>query len=222
MMSVLNRIDWKRASPSLMVGLTYPDPLADVSAEQRNKDRYLFLRYVEKYLKRKICTVYRTEWVPRQTGQHVDFLVPHFHFLVLNVRYLHMDLVNEWWKKTLGWDTYVNTDVRRLKGKDAGLRYVAKQLSYVAKKRSLGIETYLNNWSTVGRAWGITRRNLVPWARARSVIELTESQLALIRQRIGEKLPYYDPDRGGGARVFGRDAILDIIRDLGIDESDWL
>lgn len=170
MLDRINAIDWSSVRRGLFLTFTYPDLFKDRKVKERTQDRYLMWRYLEKHMDRKVPILWRTEWKLRKTGKHVGQLMPHHHLVAFEYEYLPCATWNAWWKQTLGWDDYVNTDVRMLKDGQHAAKYISK---YVAKPDadSLVVNAYLNN--RVGRSWGFKRPELIPWAKTESITDLS-------------------------------------------------
>lgn len=158
MLQALARVDWVGMGPALFVTLTYPDGLADRTYKRRTQDKYLFHRYVEKYLDCRTPMLWRCEWIERKTGPLTGYRLPHFHFVLWTKEYLPWQQVREWWGTILGYTGPLATDVRRVRGSMNVGKYAAK---YAAKSASPSLDyaAYLN--TSFGRHWGWTREHLV-------------------------------------------------------------
>jgi hypothetical protein len=213
MLRSIARIDWSRVGPSLLVTLTYPDPLGDTTYADRRTNLYLFHRRIEKYMRRQVGVLWRTEWVPRKSGQHLGKMLPHVHLVVFDVRYIPYSLVREWWAGILGWDGPLATDVRRAGNGETAARYAAKYAAkQAAPSSSLDSAAYLNNLT--GRLWGLKRRKVVPFAAKKSY--LLDDETAAYLRRIGSvMLRHYDARNGGSFTIFG-DAAVKIGAEIGI------
>lgn len=144
---------------SLFITLTYPDDLALNTPDERNRQRFLWLRHVERHLVKQVCGIWRTEWVPRETGKYVGELCPHLHLLLFESDWLDKSNVNDFWKRALGWNEYVRTDIAGEKTAQAIADYVSKTMAYVSKDiSSLVNGAYLHT----GRHWGKVRPELIP------------------------------------------------------------
>ncbi len=193
-------LDWDRGAPWVLISLTYPDDRADRSYRERTRDRYLFHRYMEKYLGKKVGMMWRVEVKPRLTGQHKGKYVTHMHMVVAGVQFIPWQLVRKWWRTILDVEGPLCTDIRRAGGETAAW-YAAK---YAAKKQvvcSLDNAAYLNN--LLGRAWGLTRASALPWCPTETwhgVPELTAKELRKIASHL---MRDYNPEFGGSFTVFG-------------------
>jgi len=217
LVALLNKVDWATVSQSKMITLTYPDDFAACSFEQRTIHRTLFLREMEVRSKRLYSTIWRTEWEDRQSGKWVGFLAPHHHILFLQANYVCKYLVDDVWNFVLGNVGPSSNWVTNLTGPEAGLLYIAKFM-YIAKdvRSSLGIVPYLDSDARIGRSWGVTRRSNIPWSEEQVVTNLSTWQLEEFRKAAGELLPHYDHKAGGGCRIFGRQRIIKILRQIGV------
>jgi len=163
----LATIDWNLAYPSLFVTLTYPDDVLPESAKDLNKHRFLFVRYMEKYLGKEISVIWRIEWKPRLSGKFVGRFAPHFHLMIFQVAYIPMEQVYEDWQKSVGYFEYIRTEVKRMVNERQAGAYVAKYCGK-AEDCSLVNDVHLNNIPT-GRQWGVLRPSLLPVHPKRTV-----------------------------------------------------
>jgi hypothetical protein len=114
---------------------------------------------LENWLGARVAVLWRSEWVERKSGLYKDYLMPHFHLLAFGVPFIENETARSWWKKALGWDAHVDTDVRAAP-KDARVSYYVSK--YASKLPHLDIASYHNKMETTGRQWGVTRKHLVP------------------------------------------------------------
>ena len=130
-MKQFGRINIMENMPYLWMTLTYPDDVRlrdrwiDLKKiEKMDRERYLdieylnitqhrwvFWRYLEKYLEKKVPGVWRIEWVPRKSGVFKGQMMPHLHILLMQQNYLAWQEVKWMWMNTLG-ERFVNVDVR--------------------------------------------------------------------------------------------------------------
>jgi hypothetical protein len=193
-------IDWENVGPCLLITLTYPDPLVIRSYQKRSTDRYLFHRYMEKSLGRRIPVLWRTEWKDRLTGEHAGALCPHIHLVAFDVAYVPWQDIRQWWRSVLGWQGYLSTDVRRADAQGAA-RYTAK---YAAKAPSYSLDyvSYLNKLS-FGRPWGYFRPAEVPRAEKTVITGLSDVLIDTLRDRVDRVTTREFPYQGGSYTVFG-------------------
>ena len=69
MLKMVASVEWQSIGNSLFITLTYPDEVAHVDHKKRNRERYLFLRYIENYLGKEVAALWRVEYVPHQNGR---------------------------------------------------------------------------------------------------------------------------------------------------------
>jgi hypothetical protein len=180
LLSYMNRIDWQKFPAPLFVTLTYPDTILHRDYSTRSRDRFLFLRYVEKHLQEKTPSIWRVEWKPRKSGEFKGRLMPHWHLLFPLLTGLNENSVREWWRKSIEHDeSYLDVDCRQVVGELAAVKYLAK---YVSKQQALGILAYHNSGFRFGRHWGITRKSLIPMAPITVCRELTEDEIVAVNQ----------------------------------------
>jgi len=163
LLSYMNKIDWSITPEPCFVTLTYPDTVIHRDYSRRSLDRFLFLRYLEKHRKAKTPSIWRVEWKPRKTGELVGKLMPHWHLLLPTVTALNENVVREMWRRSIEHDlSYLDVDVRIVKGELGAVKYLAK---YVSKNLALGIYAYRNSGFRFGRHWGVTRKALIAMQR---------------------------------------------------------
>jgi hypothetical protein len=182
------RIDWPSCSPAVFVELGYPDEVIEWEHDGRAKQLELWRRRLERDLGRKMPIFWRWEWEIRKSGGYKGFLAPHIHLVIMNTRFIPMDKVNRWWKEVLGWRGFVHTDVRKIVGADGAGRYLTK---YLTKSFPLVIVTKPDGFPPNGRAWGLLRRNLVPWAEEMVYPGLPEGEIEWLRSVARASFPWY-------------------------------
>jgi hypothetical protein len=184
----LARVDWNLLGPSTFVTLTYPDEKAFPDSHTRNKQRYLFWRYIENYLSVKIPMVWRIEWKARKTGKFVNKVVPHFHLILFGVRFISHQKINLFWKKAIQHEGYVRTEIKAIKNNEWAAWYVAKYVGKETPDCSLVYAAYLNSQ---GRHFGYLRKQLVPLVPMESFDQLTDDEIAFAAKFASEHLPWY-------------------------------
>lgn len=193
LLKILARIDFAKAEPALFITLTLPDRENQYTRKELNTYRYLFLRYTEKELRRKVSAIWRIEWKERKTGISVGEERPHFHLMLFGVKWLAHAKVNGFWKKSIGKDGYVRTEVQRMRSERECGSYVAK---YCAKSEdsSLVNAAYLNSRQP-GRHWGIHRKNLLSMHSETTARVATGPLEDELRKIAGEKFPHVLKER---------------------------
>jgi hypothetical protein len=207
MLRAVHKIDWDRWGDCVFITLTYPDSYADAKFRRGSSERWRFQRALEKHLGRPISVLWRVEWKARLSGATKGQLWPHLHLLCGAVKYVSHELVRYWWRTIVHVYGPICTDVQGLDAGQGAALYVSK---YTAKKHSLDIRTYLNNASGLKRAWGITRKHLVPWADVCTVRELSDVQAAELRSLASRTIGCYDQDLGGGFTLLGKAAVAEV------------
>lgn len=154
-------IDWTQTGRCLFVTLTYPDSLGCRTYKERTTDRTLVTRRIERYLGKNIATLWRCEWQARKSGERTGTVMPHLHMLLFGVEYFPWEDLRMWWRETLGVDGPLHTYVQKLTNGEHAAKYAAKYASKDASS-SLVNAAYLDG--LLGRAWGMTRRELIPRA----------------------------------------------------------
>jgi len=172
------KIDMEKNMPYLFMTLTYPDTVRQrdrwlemkdaqkmdresyISLEYLNmtQHRWVFWRYLEKYLGRKVPGIWRIEWKPRLTGVFKDLPMPHIHILLATCNYVPWQEIRWMWMNTIG-ERFVNVDVRAVYNPEVVVTYLSK---YIGKQEDYTLEdaAYLDN-IPYGRNWGYMRKNLI-------------------------------------------------------------
>lgn len=171
MLRFVNRIDWERNPVPQFVTLTYPDDVYRGGYKQRSQDRFLFCRLVERLIGYHVPTIWRVEWVPRQSGMFVGELFPHWHLLMFTNKVLKEQWVRNRWSGILGiFPRWVSVRVKQVDSGMGAVKYLSK---YVTKANHLDIAAYHNSLRKLGRHWGVTRKKLLVMAPVRVSRELT-------------------------------------------------
>lgn len=194
------RINWTQVRKSSFITLTYPDAVEYASYRERAKHRYVFHRYLEKYLGKKVAMLWRTEWKPRLSGEHVGKVAPHLHLVVFECPRIPWQTIRAWWRQAIGHVGYVHTFIQAIKGADGPARYCCK---YMAKDDSLVSSAYLNNPLPTGRAWGLTRPSLIPMHPVSLFCRLQDQDIIVVKRYAIERFANYSMDLGGGFTLFG-------------------
>lgn len=204
MLALIAKIDWPKITDSTFVTLTYPDDRIAVDLETRTKQRYLYMRYTEKYLQVKVPTIWRLEWKARRSGKRKGEIVPHLHLLQLGVKYVPKKLVREWWGKILGWKEALATHIEKVESGEVASLYVAKYLGKVAGKNALDYNAYLNS---SGRHWGVSRKMHVPMGDQITFPDLDVETVIFLKNFAADVIPGYDPRLGESFQIFGNKAV---------------
>lgn len=165
-------LDWSEAGPALFCTVTYPNRSKLLKAEEINTHLHLFRRAIEKITEKKLCILWRVEWVERKRGKHKGFIYPHLHFIFFRTNFIAWQEIRAAWKRAIGEIGYVRTDVERIENLRKCGYYVSK---YCAKEGlSLVNAAYLDSVH-MGRQWGLLRPELYPSCEERTTrIELGE------------------------------------------------
>lgn len=187
LLKFIAKVDWSTQKFGLLITLTYPDKVAMRTRKERNRDKYLFLRYMEKFLGKKVYGVWRVEWKERKTGSIRGVVVPHFHFLLVGVRYISHKEINLWWRKILKVKGPLCTDVKQAKNGELAGVYIAKYLSKPSESHCLDNPSYLNS---NGRHYGYVRKKLIPMCPVIQFPNLTEEEIAFLIRQGKDILPH--------------------------------
>lgn len=211
MLQLIAKVDWTKVGDSVFITLTYPDEVADLGQKQRALHRQRFFKNIEDYIGTQVAVMWKTEWQPRKTGIHKGELRPHYHLMVLDVRYIPYDEVRAWWRHILQVEGYLATDVRRITGPQGAGKYLAK---YVSKSSSLDNVLNHNGEKPSGRMWGLTRPSLVPMARVECDRELTAEEVQILQASQQKLKADYDPLLGNGFTGLGKKRKAILLRGL--------
>jgi len=186
MLKHMHRIDFASGELPLFITLTYPDELATPDLDKRNVHRKVFARHLERLLEQQVGAAWRVEWVDRKSGNLVGQYCPHWHLLVFGIRFIPYQQINDLWKKTIGWDDYVRTEIKRVDQSGAINLYMAKYIAKDAVPLSLVIAAYQ---SKVGRSYGWLRKSSIPLCPETYVSTLTDAQRRDLSTLAVERLP---------------------------------
>jgi len=199
----MNRIDWERVGRSTFVTLTYPPGFVQWKFKKRSMDRYQFMRSWETETGKQLAAIWKVEWKKRKRGYDAGEWVPHLHLAVLDTPWIDKEFLQKKWCSLLNYhagDTIMK--FKEITTKDGLARYLAK---YISKSCRLDISGQLNKDCTIGRAWGLTRPELIPWAELKVDREVSAAEASYLRGLFGERCEWYDPAIHGGFTWFGRD-----------------
>lgn len=156
-------VSWDAIKHSLLVTLTYPDAVVDRTYARRTRDRQEITRRIEEQVGSKVATLWRVEWQERKSGQRKGEIWPHLHMVVMGQRFIPCQWLRDAWASTIGYPKWVSTDVRNA---DSGKHAAAYAAKYAAKAIDLNGLDYESYRQMSGRAWGVTRKELVPICKA--------------------------------------------------------
>lgn len=152
---ILHRDRWiEKTKEESMDEKTYKD----VAYLHMTQHRWVFWRYLEKYLDRKLPAIWRIEFKPRLSGNRIGKPMPHLHVLIMTQDYIPWQEVKWAWMNTIG-ERFVNVDVRAVYDPEVCMHYLSK---YIGKDELVILENdaYLDSLP-YGRQWGYMRKNLV-------------------------------------------------------------
>lgn len=200
MLKMIASIDWPSVKHGLFISLTYPDSALPRPARIRNRDRYLFTRYMENYLHREIPLVWRLEWVERKTGKFRGKFVPHFHLITFAGRFIPHDEVRRWWRTITHERGPLCTDIDKLDSEKKHGLYVAKYAAKLPDYSSLDKGSYLN---IGGRHYGYQRKGEIPMAESVAFVDLSWAFVGEIAKLVPPRQFAYDPTIDGGCTFLG-------------------
>lgn len=194
------RVDWRQMRRSIFLHLTYPDDVWERSLGFVPKHIDLLYKRMEYHLKRKFSLLWKVEWKTRLTGRRTGELAPHVHMLPCGVTYYNAVRLQRQWKEVIGSAENPNVEIRRREGPRSAANYAAKYASK-GDQNGLGLSTKVE--IEPGRAWAWRRQELVPWARQRYTVGLTEDMVEHARLIYGLERGEIPP---GGFTLFVDDA----------------
>jgi len=204
MLRMIATINWGSVRHGLFITLTYPDEHAVRTLRERATDKYLFLRYIEKYLGKKLGVIWRLEWETRKSGKRKGQLIAHWHLIVFGARYIPKEEVRSFWRCVLRADGPVVTWVDGIANGKKLAKYVGKYCSKLPEASVLDDTTYLNS---LGRHWGINRRELVPWSPRFLIPFLTEADVNLAENLACMTFRFFTRGAEQGFQIFGANAL---------------
>jgi len=195
--------DFDTIGRTLFITLTYPDEIPLPDQETRNRHRYIFHRHFEHYYNVKIPSLWRLEWEERKSGKNLDMPYPHWHMLFFGVRFIAYQHINEVWRKIIGAEGYVRTEIIGSYGQHTAPMYIGK---YLSKIRSIVSLVYGSYHNMTGRHWGVLREKIIPKCEATEVNDVTEDEKNYLLHFANE---YFDDFPQSGCQSFtilGKDA----------------
>lgn len=217
MFKTLARVRWDDVGPCLFVTLTYPDDRVRSLPSERTRDRHLFLRDVENYLGRKVAALWRLEWIDRKSGSRKGTMEAHVHLIVFGCKFLPWQVVSRSWRAALRAVGPLDTKVQKIDAEKKVAYYVAK---YAGKKPSPNVNLDIASYLNTGRAWGIHRKDLIPW-HERIVTRITNpDDVCIVENAACMTFPYFVRDSDSGFALFGPLArkVIDRITRTDLDE----
>jgi len=194
-------IDWSTIPTSIFITLTYPDEVIERTYRKRRTDRYLFMRKLESAIGRKVCGIWRIEWVPRRSGKLKGLILPHYHILLFGVTFIHYREINRWWKDVIHHTGYVRTEVKKAGSAKQTAFYVSKYMSKTTSRASLVNASYLNN---PGRHYGYHRGNLIPQCPEEWIDNPTLDQVQQLLAYANDMLPWLNKQHQSSYTLLGK------------------
>lgn len=197
-------LDWNKIGKCLFVTLTYPDEVSNPDKDLRNRQRYLFMRYVENYVGREINGVWRIEWMARQTGENIGKVCPHFHLMLFGIRFIPKEKIRQWWRNVLHVNGDLATDVRRCGNRKKASIYLTKYTCKRIERATLDNAPYLN---TDGRHYGFLRKEQIPLTTPEVFVDLSIDEIRWFQHYATENLPWYGGCSNESFTLFGERGI---------------
>ena len=189
MLKFVAKVDWGKVEKGSFITLTYPDQYCMRTRKQRNRDRYLFQRHMEKYLGRQVSTLWRVEWLPRKSGQHKGKIRPHIHMIVFGHAEWQKADVRKLWRKALGCSGPLEVDAQPIINGDLVGVYIGKYCGKLSDPHILDNPAYLNS---NGRHWGTTRTKGIPLCEQIVFRDLSEKELFELVKAATTKIANFD------------------------------
>jgi len=203
LLRMMNRIDWDRVGRSTFVTLTYPPGHVQWKYKKRSMDRYQFMRAWETEVGKPLASLWKVEWKRRKRGADRGQWVPHLHLAVMDTPWINIHFLRRKWRSLIDYPIGpLSTKIKEITTKDGLARYLAK---YISKSSPLDISGQLNKEATIGRAWGVTRPELIPWSDVTLDAEIEPEAAAYLRRLFAERQEWFDPSIHGGFTWFGKE-----------------
>jgi len=203
MLRTVASIEWASLRKSVFITLTYPDEFIGLSMQERNKHRYLFMRDMENYLERKLGALWRVEWMPRLSGKNIGTMMCHVHMIVFNCPFYPKENVLSGWQRALRVEQWVDTSIKLIDSGEKAARYVTKYCGKKVEPGVLGNSSFLNS---PGRHWGMTRKELIPFAWRVHVPFLDDRSIALAENLAACTFKFFTRGTNIGFSIFGKNA----------------
>jgi hypothetical protein len=147
---LFNSLDRQGPRPTLLLTLTYSDSSYGRSWQECKADLRAFRSRFERRYGR-VPYFWRLEHKPRQSGQHVGQLMPHFHLLVFGQERVDKDWLRGAWSEVVSNGAeLVRTNVRPVYDWRGAGCYLSKDL---AKEQTTDVAT--------GRVWGVVNKAML-------------------------------------------------------------
>lgn len=217
MLRMVARVDWQSVGRSLFITLTYPDGFANGGHQDCVRQRYVFRRAMENYLGKKVGVLWRVEWKARKSGANVGGFYPHCHLIVFNVPFLPHSMVRSWWRNAIHASGPLATDVQRIDGARSVAKYVCK---YAAKREDVLLTISQKSTESIGRHWGVCRRECIPWCERKVYYNPPAEFIRLLENGACSVLPFFPRDASVGFTLFGNvgKALAEEMQARGIDD----
>jgi len=147
---LFNSLDRQGPRPTLLLTLTYSDTSHGRTWQECKADLRAFrARFERRY--GKVPYFWRLEYKPRQSGQYVGQLMPHFHLLVFGQERVDKDWLRGAWSEVVsnGAES-VRTNIRPIYDWRGAAGYLSKDL---AKEQVTDMAT--------GRVWGVVNKAML-------------------------------------------------------------
>jgi hypothetical protein len=218
MLQLIDEIDWLANGPGVFMTLTLPDQCWERWQDRLTMLRQWFWRDSEKHLGKKICALWRIEWMPRKTGAAVGQLRPHWHFLMPGLRWYDQQDAMEIWKRILKVKRRISVEAERMDSKRKIAVYIAKYCAKETDPSHLDCVAYLNKH---GRHWGIRRKDLITMHEPRSYEDIpldAVHEIRKVREAYGRG---YSSLYDAGFSLYGpwSDALKETIEQIALDNG---
>lgn len=201
LLKCIAEINWQQTNDGVFVQMGYPDCISLRSPAQRKKDKYQFIRYIEKYLRRPIYGIWRLEWEQRKSGANKGRQRPHWHMLIPGVQYIPKEDINNFWQRSIKWNGFVHTYIERMNEGEQASLYVAKYMSKVATSSDFSNVPYRN---ILGRHYGYMRKKMIPMCPFEGATNLSKEQIIALLDVASEKFPRWRWDDPTSFSLLGK------------------
>ncbi len=192
-------VDWDKAGTCLWLNVGYPDQCLPRDKDTLKADRYLFHRYFEDHLRRRVPGMWRVEWEKRKSGRFVGTKMPHYHILLMDVGEMPYTRIRLWWKNIIKPPIEPSMRFRRLYDGKQKAQYLAKYCAKLQPGTNLGC---LPNRNSTGKSYGYFREELIPRRQRYMSRQLSTLEASALYNLAAMLWPKLNPRRLSGFSVF--------------------
>ena len=194
-------IDWTLIPSSAWIRLSYPDDLIPTSPATRYYHLDLWKKRIERLQNKHVNGVWRVEFEARKSGKCIGEIAPHYHVILFGERYMSYTGCGKSWQEAIGATENNGSHVEIIGGAKGAQMYIAK---YCAKLPCNGpANGAYHDVVSLGRQWGVIRRNEVPRHAPWEAQCITQDQWDYLRDALAALCPWVYADEVCGLTVLG-------------------